>query len=153
MDNTISSIEEWRDVKDYEGRYKVSNLGNIKSLNYRRQKIEKILCLTMGKRGYLTITFGGKTKKKTLYAHGMVSRAFMGETPEGMVCDHIDGNRSNNNVNNLQYVTQRENVIKGKMCEGRKNLGLQEYLLTENKGILGYTTRKKMLVKLIRRLN
>ena len=91
----------WRDVVGYEGRYIVSSNGDIASI---------IRCSNITKsRRYSSITLWNG-RKNTTPIHSIVARAFLGERPEGMEVDHVDGNRANNAASNLEYVTHRENI-------------------------------------------
>lgn len=54
-----------------------------------------------------------KRQKKTIYIHTLVAETYLGVRPEGMVIDHIDGNKSNNHLSNLRYTTVAENCKKG----------------------------------------
>lgn len=103
--------EIWKDIPNYEGVYQVSNLGKVKSLNYNRTKVEKIMLLTLNRYGYYAIGLSKNNKKKTFTVHKLVAMAFLGHTPCGykLVVDHIDSNPLNNNLENLQLISQREN--------------------------------------------
>jgi len=104
--------EEFRSIPNYEGLYEVSNLGNVKSLNYSRTKKEKILTPGGGK--YLSVTLCKNKNKKTFRNHILVAIVFLNHTPNGhkIVIDHINGDRFNNRLDNLQIITQRENSSK-----------------------------------------
>ena len=103
--------EEWREIEGYPN-YRVSNLGNVKSLNYKRTGKEKILKFGTDSGGYLFVIFCKNGKVKTFRVNRLVAEAFpeiCGELFEGCHVDHIDTNRKNNNANNLSCVTPREN--------------------------------------------
>ena len=115
-------MEEYRDIKGYEGFYQVSNLGEVKSLarftiqsNGVKYPIkEKTLKLGRGS-VYLTANLYKGGVSKTLSVHTLVAAAFLNHTPnryEGLIVDHIDNDPLNNRVENLQLVTQRYNVSK-----------------------------------------
>lgn len=96
--------EEWRDVVDYEGRYKVSNLGNVKS---KKALLRQQPTVT----GYLatTLSKGKRGSAKRLVVHRLVAKAFI-PNPENKCCvNHIDGNPKNNKSDNLEWVTYKEN--------------------------------------------
>lgn len=117
-------MEVWKDIKGYEGLYQISNLGNIKSLErYSKHYAggvkyinERILKLSKNRKGYLQTTLNNNGFKKTHKAHTLVAIAFLDFIPNGMinVIDHIDNEKLNNNVNNLQIVTNRFNCSKDK---------------------------------------
>ena len=107
--------EEFRSIPGYEGLYEVSNFGNVKSLGNNRTRKEKILKLILTDRGYYKVDLHKYGKIKTIKIHILVAMAFLGHKPDGtqkIVVDHIDNNPLNNNLTNLQLISQRENVSK-----------------------------------------
>jgi len=104
-------IEEWLDVKDYEGWYQVSNLGNVRSVdryisysngNKRLQK-GQILKLNEDKDGYHVVCLIKNGVRKIGKVHRLVSKAFL---PDKQCCNqvnHIDGIKNNNVVTNLEW--------------------------------------------------
>ena len=107
--------EIWKDIPEYEGIYQVSNLGHVKSLSrvtsHGHSRKERIL-KPLYNFGYSSYVLSKDHIKKTAFSHCLVMLAFCGPKELGAVVDHIDGNRSNNGLNNLHYVTQRENIRK-----------------------------------------
>jgi len=115
--------EEFREVKDYEGLYEVSNLGNVKSLEKIKLHLGKypisckeiILKGGVGGRGYLIVKLFKDGKSSTNPVHKLVAIAFLGHTPngyKGFVIDHVDNDSLNNKVDNLQLISQRFNATK-----------------------------------------
>lgn len=106
-------MEIWRDVKGYEGLYQVSNLGQVKSISFRNNKIKKtrskILKLTESKNGriYVMLYKDGKRKNKTV--HRLVASAFIKNPFNYAEINHIDGNPKNNNVSNLEWCDRNYN--------------------------------------------
>jgi hypothetical protein len=121
--------EEWRNIKDYEGYYQISNLGNVKSLHRvvaRRNHPphttkEKILALTPDSKGYF-IVYLHKGIRKGHLVHKLVWDAFGNETKKDKTIriDHKDDNRQNNKIDNLQLLANRENCYKGWVAKGKK---------------------------------
>lgn len=74
-------IEIWRDIKDYEGLYQVSNLGRVKSLNYHRTGREEVIQPKKDKCGYFRVYLSKNGKTKTFSVHRLVASAFL-ENPE-----------------------------------------------------------------------
>lgn len=108
--------EIWRDIKDFEGLYKVSNLGNVKALERYvlnngglQHRCERIL-KPQASKGYYNIVLckNGKTYSKAI--HRLVAEAFIPNIDNKLYVDHIDTNPSNNVVTNLRWVTQQENA-------------------------------------------
>lgn len=100
--------EEWKVVPGYS-RYIVSNTGKIKSLDYRGtgRKIE--LKKTLSKKGYLQIMLvDDNYKKKCLSVHRIVLLAFCGNSD--LDVNHKDGDKANNNINNLEYCSRSDNL-------------------------------------------
>jgi hypothetical protein len=104
-DETVTR-EEWRWVKDYEDLYKISNHGRIKSM----VKNEKILKPWKQSQGHLKVTLykNGSAKKHQL--HRLIAEAFIPNHYNKPCINHIDCNPSNNYVDNLEWVTQQENI-------------------------------------------
>lgn len=108
--------KEWRDIPGYEGLYKISKDGDVYSV------ISDILLKThMRKDGYLAFGLYKDGKRKTCYVHRTVALAFIGKRPDGLCVNHKDGVKTNNRVDNLEYITQGENV------EHAVRMGLSNY--------------------------
>lgn len=103
-------MEIWKEIKDYEN-YQVSNLGNVKSLNYNRTGKESVLKAGLSK-GYFQIVLHNNGLRKTKPIHQLVSECFLNHTPSGynLVINHINHIRTDNRVENLEIVTNRENT-------------------------------------------
>ena len=102
-------MEIWRDIVGYEGLYQVSNLGMVKSLNYRGSKKEKVLSLNRERTGYERVKLCKEGQHKVERIHKLVAMAFI-PNPENKPCiDHINTDRSDNRVENLRWVTHKEN--------------------------------------------
>lgn len=106
-------IEEWRFVPGYEGLYMVSNWGRIKSLKYGKEKFRK---LYKNPDGYLIVDFKKDGIRKTYVIHTLVWDLFGDKPRNGLILqvDHIDNNKENNHIDNLQLLSARENS--SKMC-------------------------------------
>ena len=101
--------EVWKPIKDYEGLYEISNLGRVKSLNYKRTGKEKILKNTENSKGYLIVCLTKNEKRKQFKIHRLVAEAFI-PNPEDKPCiDHINTIKNDNRVENLRWVTNEEN--------------------------------------------
>ena len=105
--------EIWKDVLGYEGLYQVSNLGQVKSLNYRHTGKEAILKPGLGGTGYYGVILCKNGKKKRFSVHRLVVMAFIGPIPKGMVVNHISECQTDNRLENLEICTQKENINHG----------------------------------------
>lgn len=95
--------EVWRDVSGYEGYYQVSNLGRVKRVG------GKVLKPVHNGNGYVKVHLCKDAIVEKLFIHRLVAKAFV-PNPRGVDCvNHIDENRTNNNANNLEWVTKAEN--------------------------------------------
>ena len=114
-------MEEWKNIVGYEGKYQISSLGRVKSLNYRNTGKEKILKQNINK-GYKEISlFNGKTKKIYL-VHRLVALHYI-SNPNNYPCvNHKDEDKTNNTVSNLEYCTYKYNNNYGtRNCRISKN--------------------------------
>jgi len=101
--------EIWKDVPGYEGSYQVSNWGNLKSFKFAK---ERILKPCDNGSGYLMVSLLQDNKQKNYMIHQLVAMAFLGHQPDGtmnVVVNHIDNNKLNNHVDNLELVSNRYN--------------------------------------------
>ncbi len=103
-------MEEFKDIKGYKGLYKVSNYGNIISLKYGKKKVLKPYDL----KGYCRIGLSNSYGRKHFLIHRLVAEAFLGydKNTYNSVIDHINNNKKDNAVTNLQIITQRLNASK-----------------------------------------
>ena len=129
-----NQIEFWKDVVGYEGSYQVSNLGNIKSLSrlimnsgkYPIISKERILKPGIDTIGYNIVVLRSNNKSKTRKVHQLVCESFLNHTPCGhkLVVNHKDLNKLNNHVDNLEIITQRENVHHKQYNTNSKSIGV-----------------------------
>ncbi len=124
---------KWIDVPNYEGIYKISNLGQIKSLgryvksgNGYKTK-DRILKQSINKKGYSYIVLCKNSKNKSYSVHSLMAISFLNHIPDGthkIIVDHIDNNSLNNKLENLQLISQRENCSKDKVGKSSKYTGV-----------------------------
>ena len=113
--------ENWIDIEGYEGVYQVSNLGRVKSLNYHRSGKEKIMTPNLTKKGYLRIRLMSNGKTERYLVHRLVAQAFIPNHQNKPQVNHIDGNPSNNCVDNLEWCTNKENCNNPITIDNYKN--------------------------------
>lgn len=99
-------------IKNYEGFYEVDELGNVFSLdrfdgwiNRKGKKLKP----DWNSAGYGRVTLSKSGKTKRFFIHRLVYEAYYGEIPKDLQVHHIDENKENNSIQNLELVTQREN--------------------------------------------
>lgn len=123
--------EIWKPVPGYEGRYEVSDLGRVKSLNYlhtgKEQILKPIKIKNNKKENYMRVTLGNKS----CLVHILVYKAFYGEIPEGMQVNHINKHKSDNRAININLMTPKENSgysnNKPVLCYDKNGNFIQEY--------------------------
>ena len=136
--------EIWKDIKDYEGLYQVSNLGRVKSLkktiirnnNYKQTFKEKILKPGLAKNGYLTVMLFKNKKGKTHTIHSLVAKTFLNNGDGYRCVNHIDGNKTNNKVENLEFCTYSHNIKEA------YRLGLKKAYWLYKKGKDNHSSKK-----------
>lgn len=100
--------EIWESVKGYEGLYEISDLGRVKRI-YKNGKT-RILKPSCNKQGYVQLALSKNNKLKTFKIHRLVAIAFIKNSSNKREVNHIDGNKKNNSLNNLEWVTSKENI-------------------------------------------
>lgn len=115
--------EIWKDIPEYEGLYQASNLGRIRSLGritsdgHCRKSV--MLSQRADVSGYKRVVLSRENIKRTKSVHRLVAISFWGER-KGKVVDHIDGDPTNNLLENLDWVSQRDNIKKSTQHIGIK---------------------------------
>lgn len=111
-------IEIWKEIKGYEGLYEISNLGRVKSLTFRKcvhgidtlSYHDTIMHPTDNGNGYLIVSLRKDKQRKNKYIHRLVAEAFIPNPEHKKVVNHLDHNKTNNQVTNLEWCSQRDNV-------------------------------------------
>lgn len=148
-------MEIWKDVVGYEEKYQVSNKGRV------RNKInKKILKKRIGTSGYYKVNLYRNKKVKTMEIHRLVAVAFIKSSKNKNEVNHIDGNKLNNNIINLEWVTHKENIEhawKNKLFEsvreasrrcGKDNPNAKKVYQIKNNIIIGvFDTIKEAAIK------
>ena len=115
--------EIWADIKNYEGIYQISNEGNVKNI-----KRDKYLKPRLDKYGYLRVILYKKgTHYKNFQIHRLVAEAFIPNPESKPQVDHTNTIRTDNNVENLRWVTYKENNMNSITLEKYKNMKHWEY--------------------------
>ena len=125
----MALAEEWREIPGYEGLYEVSNYGNVRSLprtvewsRFGKELVShrsgRQMSHSQDQDGYRIIGLTNKDGvRKTEKVHRLVCAAFIGPCPDGYQVGHIDENKANNFIGNLEYVTCKENINHGMRTE------------------------------------
>ena len=101
--------EIWKPIKGYEGLYEVSNLGRVKSLKRWHHPRENILKNWFTTDGYCATTLSKNSKYKHIRTHRIVAQTFIPKEMNKEEVNHKDGNKLNNCVDNLEWVSSSEN--------------------------------------------
>jgi len=144
--------EIFKDINGYEGLYQISNLGKVKSLHRIRKgkggsncPVRERICKTkLQNGGYEQATLIKNSEPKTLYVHRLVAEAFIPNPHSKAQVNHIDGNKLNNNSDNLEWVNQSENELhaRNKGLKRRDCFGDKRYVLGKPK--LNITTANEI---------
>ena len=120
--------EIWKDIKEYEGKYQISNTGKVRSLVNNKNKIRtqpKILKPYLDKDGYEIVRLSKNSKLKAFKIHRLVAIYFLDNVKNKLAVDHIDTNRRNNNYTNLRWVTNEENSNNPNTISNLKKIGVK----------------------------
>ncbi len=163
--------EIWKPIKNYEGIYEVSNFGMVRSLdrissNGKRVKA-KHLKLCAKSDGYIVVGLYKNGRQKTSYVHKLVADAFIPRVGNKTEINHIDGNKKNNRVSNIEWSSRSENIkhayetglkkpnyaklnevlvmeIKAMINEGKTNVKISEIYNVSESTISNIKKRKNM---------
>lgn len=122
--------EIWKDIQGYEGYYQVSNLGRVKSFPRRGTHINKIHILKPSKnrKGYYQVVLSKNSEYQSKKIHRLVAKAFLENPNNYQQVNHIDGNKENNRVDNLEWCTNEYNM------KHAWKLGLRDNIFKKGKG-------------------
>ncbi len=113
------SLGVWKDIPGYEGYYQVSTGGRVKSVDREVIGIDgktykyrgKVLKQRLNHKGYPDVNLSKDRNYKTITTHILVAKTFINNPENKPQVNHIDADKTNNNVNNLEWVTNKENMI------------------------------------------
>ena len=105
-------MEKWKDIPEYEGRYKISSLGRVKSYinNFgKKYKTPKMLSISVNK-GYCFVRLQKNGTVKNKLVHRLVAQSFIPNPDNKKEVNHINGDKSDNRLDNLEWSTRSENI-------------------------------------------
>lgn len=105
----VNNMEVWKDIDNFP-TYQISNLGNIRRIKSGRTRLLKP---SVHRDGYLKISLWNTTGSYTRFIHRLVAEAFIPNPDNKPQVNHIDENKINNNLDNLEWLTAKENNIHG----------------------------------------
>lgn len=114
--NDKTSSEMWKNIEGYEGLYEVSTNGEVRRMRYigknrdSKYKKPKILKQKTTKKGYKQLTLCKDGEKKSFQVHRLVAETFLKKDECRDQVNHMDGCKANNNLSNLEWMTQGENI-------------------------------------------
>lgn len=103
-------MEVWKDIEGYEGLYRVSNLGNILSLNYKHRGYPKQLTPKINNKGYAWVELRKNKTPKQISVHRLVAMAFLDNPDNLPEVNHKDENPLNNRLDNLEWCSRIHNI-------------------------------------------
>lgn len=115
---------QWYPVKNYEGFYEISLNGDVRSVEredfWGRSHGGLVLKQAIGTSGYLQVQLSKRGKVKPMRVHKLMAETFLGHIPCGskLVINHINHNKLDNRIENLEEVTTRENASQGEHLKG-----------------------------------
>lgn len=141
----MNKDEIWKKVDGYD-KYLISNYGRIKNLDYKRSHKEMLMSSGKIKNGYLVIVLSKNATRKTFLLHRLVANAFIPNPQNLPQVNHIDGDKTNNCVANLEWVTRKENVKHSFEKLGRisSTKGKEGGLSPAAKAVVQYYKRKRV---------
>jgi len=127
------NLELWKPIKDYEKYYLISSFGRVKSMHKNNLKILK----TVLRGEYLGIQLNSYGKGKTFSIHRLVALSFLKNNDDTKIVNHKDGNKNNNHLLNLEWITQKEN---------RNHAGENNLFIPKCIKVSQYSKDKKILI-------
>ena len=113
MNENENKKETWKDIPGYEGLYQVSNTGKVKSMSYGHHGVPRIITPHESNGYQRVLLYNDNKKRKSHRVHRLVWETFVGPIPEGLQINHKDENKSNNSLENLEVMTQKQNLNYG----------------------------------------
>jgi len=121
--------EKWKPINNYHGLYEISSIGRVKSLprmvnnsSHSKRLVQERIIKTANMNGYRSVCLHRNRKQEGARVHSLVLVAFRGNRPKGFDASHINGNRSDNRIENLIWESKKDNIAR-KVEHGTSNRG------------------------------
>jgi len=108
----MKSKEIFKDIPDYDGRYQISTLGRVKSIKRKNVLNDRMLKPILDSKGYFKVGLNSNNTYKSIRIHRLISMTFLDHKPNGtseLVCNHKNFDKTDNRLENLELITNREN--------------------------------------------
>jgi hypothetical protein len=109
----MTGVERWLDIHDYKGMYQISVLGRVRGIDRvaanGRRSVGQIICPQRHPTGYLQVGLSKESIKKRFYIHRLVLTAFVGPNPPNCEANHLNGNKEDNQLGNLEWISRSAN--------------------------------------------
>lgn len=148
-------MEIWRTIENYAGFYEISNLGNVKSLKrlvdnhsgFKKLLKEKYLKTHISKTGYFVVDLKKNNQRKTFKIHRLIAIAFIDKIDGKNYINHIDGNKLNNYISNLEWCTIQENNKHAEKLGLKKDSGVNNSKSKLNQDDVFYIRNSNLKLK------
>lgn len=145
-------MEIWKEIKGYEGLYAISNLGRVKRLISFKCKVERFLKPHISTTGYYFVGLYKDAFGRNIKIHRLIATHFIDNPNNLPFINHKDGDKLNNSIQNLEWVTAKENCNHAKENNLHNISGSKHFasILTEEKVLeirKNYPLRKTNVIK------
>lgn len=152
----MTTQEHWVPIPNYEGYYEISSLANIRSIKrsvptksgYLKPEKERIITQRISNKGYLTVTLSKNGQSNTRQVHRLLAQAFIPNPENKATVNHVDGNKLNNSLDNLEWASYSENAIHAYKTGLYKSNERKRRLIVDTCTGETYTSIKKAAVHL-----